>query len=158
MDVEEVAWLGVDLLADFSGCDLGGPVEGVADGLVERDAALLVEGGDFRERVDAGVEEDLVGVGITNARDEFGVDEGVLDLSSVAFDAFEEGCLGERRVEGVGSLFVEDGNAVEIVGVDEVDLAQVPLVDVADSELVVGGVELQAEAGAGVCLPVAVGA
>ena len=44
VDVEEVSWFAVDLLTDFGSGDFGGPGEGVADRLVEPDAAVFVEG------------------------------------------------------------------------------------------------------------------
>ena len=149
VDAEEVPRFAVDLEADRFGGERDGPVEGLVEGLVELAPAVGGERGDFGEGVDAGGEEDFVGVGVADAGDEFVVGEGVLDLPAVAFEALEEGVLVERGVEGVVAVFVEDGDAVEGVGGDEIDFAEVAFVDVAEAERV-GSVEVEGEAGAGV--------
>ena len=128
-------------------------------GFVQDGVHAVVEGLDFivaegcaaAEGVDAGVEEDFVGVGVAYAGEEGVGDEDALDLAGVAAEALAEEVQGEFGVQGVGAHAVEVGDDGLFTRAYAVDLAHDSHVVVAEVHAVI---ELQGEAGLGVDLGV----
>src|SRR5207245_5556160 len=88
--------------------------------------ASLPKRGEFR------LPQDLVAVRVANARHELAVAQQRLQLSWMASNSLPEGIEGQRGVIGVGPHLRPARNRIELVGPNQVQLAEHLAVDVAE--------------------------
>ena len=130
VDGEEVAELVVDLVAHALAHLSDGIEHDGAGTLVDAAEFVVGEGAALLEGIDAGVEQDLVGVGVADAGDDAATGEHALDLAAETLEVGLE-VVEAEIVEHVGSLLRQAGDGFDQVVGHVVELAHLAVVDVA---------------------------
>src|SRR3990170_8818242 len=129
VDLEPLPWLEVDLVAHEAAHDADGLDQHRAHRLVEVLDLLWLERGAGAIGIDAGREEDLVGVGVAYAGEEGLVREDVFDLAGMATQPLAE--LVEVDLQRFGAHAIPARDAAQLLGSDDVRHAHVEVVVVA---------------------------
>ena len=143
MNGEKVAELVVDLIAHALAHLLDGIENDGAGTLIDAVQFVVGDGAALLEWIDAGAEQYLVSVGVADAGDDAAAGEHALDLTTEALKVGLE-VVEAEIVEHVGSLLGKAGDGFDQVVGHVVELAHLPIVDVAQ---VVAAREGESDAG-----------